>query len=77
MNQKISPIYYKKLIKIFELDGFAVVRQEGDHIVLTKSGIKRPLVIPTYSDIPVFIIKNNMRSAGMSRERYFELLNQV
>jgi len=27
-----------------------------------------------YKNIPVFIIKNNLRSAGMRRERYFELL---
>jgi hypothetical protein len=33
-------------------------------------------VIPRYASIPVFIIKNNLRTAGMTRERYFELLGQ-
>jgi hypothetical protein len=33
------------------------------------------VVIPRYDAVPVFIIKNNLRSGGMSRERYFELLN--
>lgn len=27
--------------------------------------------------VPVFIIKNNLRTAGISRDRYFELLKQV
>jgi hypothetical protein len=45
-------------------------------MVLTKPGVVRPVVIPKYSAVPVFIIKNNLRTAGMSRERYFELLDQ-
>jgi len=43
-------------------------------MVYTKTGILRPIIIPKYAAIPVFIIKNNLRSAGISRDRYFELL---
>ena len=46
-------------------------------MVFTKPGVLRPVVIPKYSAIPVFIIKNNLRTAGMTRERYFELLGQA
>lgn len=73
---KLSPISYKQLVAIFEADGFQHVRTEGDHMVFTKPGIIRPIVIPKYAAIPVFIIKNNLRTAGMSRERYFELLGR-
>jgi predicted RNA binding protein YcfA (HicA-like mRNA interferase family) len=59
------------------MDGFKVVREEGDHMVCVKAGAKRPVVIPKYSEVPVFVIKNNIRTAGMSRERYFELLEKV
>jgi len=45
-------------------------------MVFTKPGVVRPVVIPKYSSVPVFIIKNNLRTAGMSRDRYFELLSQ-
>jgi len=65
------------LVKVFEADGFRCVREEGDHMVFRKPGVARPVVIPKYSAVPVFIIKNNLRSAGMSRERYFELLSQA
>jgi len=34
-------------------------------------------VIPEYDQIDVEIIKNNMRTAGMTRDQYFELLNRV
>ena len=45
-------------------------------MVYVKPGILRPIVIPKYAAVPVFIIKNNLRSAGISRERYFELLGE-
>ena len=51
-------------------------RHEGDHRIGIKEGISRPVVIPTQKEIDLVIIKSNMRTAGMSRERYFELLNQ-
>jgi predicted RNA binding protein YcfA (HicA-like mRNA interferase family) len=61
---------------VFEHDGFTKVREEGDHMVFTKPGVVRPVVIPKYKSVPVFIIKNNIRTAGMSRDRYFALLEQ-
>jgi hypothetical protein len=49
---------------------------EGDHMVFTKPGVIRRVVIPKYAAVPVFIIKNNLRTAGISRDRYFELLGK-
>lgn len=39
-------------------------------------GAKRAVVIPEYDEVDVDIIKNNMRTVGMSRENYFALLNK-
>jgi len=36
---KITPIPYQKLVKIFELEGFTVKRQKGDHLILTKPNV--------------------------------------
>jgi predicted RNA binding protein YcfA (HicA-like mRNA interferase family) len=74
---KISPIPARKLMRVFERAGFTCVRIEGDHYVYTKDGIARPIVIPDWREIPVFIIKNNLRSANISREEYFSLLAGV
>lgn len=76
MSKKLSPVSHKQLVKVFEADGFRLVREQGDHMVLTKEGVIRPVVIPKYAAVPVFIIKNNLRSAGISRDRYFELLDR-
>jgi predicted RNA binding protein YcfA (HicA-like mRNA interferase family) len=75
---KLTPIHYEKLIKVFELDGFRIARKRGDHIMMTKPQARRPIVIQTSPrEVPVTHIKTNLASAGMSRERYFELLEKV
>jgi predicted RNA binding protein YcfA (HicA-like mRNA interferase family) len=74
-EKKITPIHYETLIKIFELDGFVVQRKKGDHTIMTKAGIKRPLVIKTTpKHVPVTHIRTNMTTAGMTRERFFKLM---
>jgi predicted RNA binding protein YcfA (HicA-like mRNA interferase family) len=74
---KIVPIPARKLRKVFEHAGYTCRRIEGDHYVFSKPGAKRPLVIPDLDDVPVFIIKNNLKSAGISREEYFLLLEDT
>ncbi len=74
---KITPISANKLRRVFELAGFVCVRTEGDHFVYTKPGLGRPVVIPDWKEIPVFIIKNNLRTAGISRETYLALLEKA
>jgi len=74
---RIAPIHYRKLVRILELEGFVLAREKGDHMVFTKNGIERPAVIPRYDPLPVFIIKNILRTARISRERYLELLKQI
>ena len=57
--------------------GFICVRIEGDHFVYTKEGVPRPVVVPNWRAVPVFVIKNNLRTAGITREEYFSLLEKV
>ena len=75
-DRKITPIPYATLVKIFERFGFTIKRKKGDHIIMTKTGVKRPLVIKSSpKDVPVTHIRTNMTTAGMSRDEYFQLLD--
>jgi predicted RNA binding protein YcfA (HicA-like mRNA interferase family) len=77
-DQKIIPIHYTTLVRIFELEGFQIKRRKGDHIIMVKPGVKRPVVIKSSPRfVPITHIRSNMLTAGMSRERYFELLKIV
>jgi len=45
---------------------------------MVKPGVIRPVVIKTSPhQVPVTHIRTNLTTAGLSRERYFELLEQV
>ena len=74
---RITQIHWRKLIKVLEIEGAVIVGQTGDHIELKKEGARRRLVVPKYKNIPIFIIKNNLETAGIARKRYFGLLRKV
>jgi predicted RNA binding protein YcfA (HicA-like mRNA interferase family) len=61
---------------VFLAAGFRFARQEGSHRSYVKPGVSRPIVIPTYDEIPVSIIRNNLKTAGISRDEYFRLLEK-
>jgi predicted RNA binding protein YcfA (HicA-like mRNA interferase family) len=65
------------LERVFLAAGFRFARQEGSHRTYVKEGIIRPVVIPTYTEVPVPIIRNNLKTAGISRDDYFRLLRQT
>jgi len=71
---KLNPVHYKQLASVFEQAGWVYCGTKGDHMIYKKPGALRAVVIPKYKTIPVFIIKNNLRTAGISREEYFRRL---
>ena len=74
---QINPTRYQVQIKIFEKAGCVYSRTKGDHLIYHYSGAIRPVVIPKYKEVPVFVIKNNMRIIGMTRNEYFAFLETV
>ncbi|HUZ07462.1 MAG TPA: type II toxin-antitoxin system HicA family toxin [Candidatus Paceibacterota bacterium] len=73
---KFAPVDRKTLERILVAAGFQFARQEGSHRSYFKSGVARPVVIPVYREVPVFIIRNNLKTAGIARDDYFRLLTQ-
>lgn len=74
---KIKPTHYQVQVKIFEMAGCKYTRTKGDHLIYHYPGAIRPVAIPKYKEVPVFVIKNNMRIIGMNREMYLELLQEI
>jgi len=40
-------------------------------------GAKRPVVITKYKEVPVFVIRNNMKVIGMSVDEYNSILDKI
>jgi len=74
---RITPVHWKKLEKVFLSAGFHFARQQGSHRAYTRPGISRPVIIPTYDEVPVTVIRNNLKTAQISRDEYFRLLETV
>ncbi|MBU4016835.1 type II toxin-antitoxin system HicA family toxin [Patescibacteria group bacterium] len=64
-------------MKVFEKSGWIYDRTKGDHLIFIKKGSVRPVVIPAYKTIPVFIIKNNLRTANITSDEYLKILKNI
>jgi predicted RNA binding protein YcfA (HicA-like mRNA interferase family) len=74
---RLAPVHWRRLEKVFLAAGFRFVRQEGSHRSYFRAGTPRPLVLPTYDEVPVSIIKSNLKTANLTREEYFRLLESA
>ena len=74
---RLTPISWKDFEKFLLFLGCKFKHQKGSHRVYTRSGLKRPLVVPVYDEIPMFVIRNNLRVLGMTIEEYLEILKQL
>lgn len=74
---KLARIHWKKFEKFLLSVGCKFVSEEGDHRKYHKPGILRSVIIPREKDIPQFIILNNLRTLGISREEYLKKITEV
>ncbi len=73
----LGPINWKLFEKFVLFVGCKFERQRGDHRIYSREGLKRPVVFPADKEIPVFIIRNNLRVLGISVEEYLEILKNL
>jgi predicted RNA binding protein YcfA (HicA-like mRNA interferase family) len=71
---RIRPIHWKEFERFLLSVGCEFTREKGDHRVYWKDGIKRPIIIPRDISLPAFIILNNLRVLGISREQYLKFI---
>ena len=74
---KIKPTNWQTQVRIFEKYGCVFARQKGDHLIFHRKNAKRAVVIPKYAEIPVTVIRTNMKTVGMTRGEYFSILESI
>lgn len=73
----LTPISWKVFERFVLFIGCKFEREKGDHRIYWRSDLKRPVVIPRYKNLPVFIIRNNLRILGIDPDEYLEILKQI
>lgn len=73
----IDQISWRKFEKNLFSIGCTFKRQKGDHRVYWKPGLMRPLVVPKERVLPAFIILNNLRVLGISREEFLRAVDKI
>jgi hypothetical protein len=73
---RFSPVDWKTLERVFIAAGFQFVRQEGSHRSLFSARHRPPGCDSGLSRNSSFRDRNNLKTAGISRDEYFKLLEQ-
>jgi len=74
---KIGVIHWKKFEAFLLEQGCVFKREKGDHRIYWKQGIKRPIIVPRDTELPVGIILNNLRTLGVERDVYIAFLSRT
>ncbi|MCD4727791.1 MAG: type II toxin-antitoxin system HicA family toxin [Pirellulales bacterium] len=70
---RLAGISGRAAVAAFVRAGYHVVRQKGSHAVLGKRG--RPnLVIPMHRSVAPFLLRSQIRRAGLTEDRFLDLL---
>jgi predicted RNA binding protein YcfA (HicA-like mRNA interferase family) len=74
---RITPIQWKKFEKFLFFVGCVFDREKGDHRIYSREGLLRPIVIPRENQLPIFIIRNNLRLLNIDHQEYLDILEQL
>jgi predicted RNA binding protein YcfA (HicA-like mRNA interferase family) len=73
----VRRVSWQELRDIFKLAGWVEDRTKGSHLIMTKPGMARPVVIKMDRDLGEDIVRNNMRTAGMNRIEFEQYQDTV
>jgi predicted RNA binding protein YcfA (HicA-like mRNA interferase family) len=70
---RLAGISGKRAAAAFCRAGYSQVRQKGSHIILVRTGWPN-LVIPAHRSVAPFLLRSQIRRAGISEEQFLALL---
>jgi predicted RNA binding protein YcfA (HicA-like mRNA interferase family) len=72
----MRPVDWKELRAVCESEGCVFDRQKGDHYIMTKAGLARPVVIPRKKGLKEDIVLSVARTLGLTREALLARLDK-
>lgn len=68
-------VKWKALVKVCEGEGCQFDRQRGDHYIMTKPGLNRPVVIPRKNNLKEVVVLGVGKTLGLNRKQILERLD--
>ena len=70
---RLAGISGRKAVRAFERAGFVAGKPEGSHVTLKKAGLP-VLVIPLHREVSPFLLRSQIKRAGLTEQQFVELL---
>ncbi len=70
---RLAGISGRRAVRAFERAGFVAGKPEGSHVSLRKTGYPL-LVIPLHREVSPFLLRSQIKRAGLTEEKFLELL---
>lgn len=70
---RLAGIAGRKAVRAFQRAGFAAGKPEGSHVTLRKPGFPS-LVIPLHREVSPFLLRSQIKRAGLTEEQFLDLL---
>lgn len=68
-------VKWKELVKLCVGEGCEFDRQKGDHYIMTKPGLTRPVVIPKKNNLKEDIVLSVGKTLGLNRKEILKRLD--
>lgn len=68
----MRPVKWKELVAVCESEGCRFDRQKGDHYIMTKPGLFRPVVIPRKNNLKEDVVLSVGRTIGLTKKQIEE-----
>ena len=70
-------VSWQELRDVCKLAGCVEARKKGDHLIMTRPGMARPIVIKMDKDLGEDLVRSCMRTLGLNRTEFERLLATV
>jgi predicted RNA binding protein YcfA (HicA-like mRNA interferase family) len=75
LSPRLPAVKTRELIRVLERDGWVPVSQRGSHLKLRKTGVRNGVIVPIHrGDVRAGLLRTIIASAGISEDRFLELL---
>ncbi len=74
---KLSPVKRKDFEKFLLYVGCVKKRQKGSHIIYTKSGLDRPVVIVDDRELSFRVVRSCLKTLNLTVEQFLKIMEKI